>query len=168
MSYAMAGTYAYKKRLQNAWDDWIQSMSETYMAMTTTVVFTATGDRPNETKWSDVYKHKFLWKINKQISRSAKKLLFYGDHFRYEFGEKSLYKTLGDGRTPHHVHGIILVPMEHVGKIWNEEKNQITDRLTKDLGTVKIISSAKIEPPRKESMAAWLGYMDKGKNPYLH
>lgn len=150
----------------NNHDLWFKSLSESWMPFATTVVFRSSGYKPRPEHWLQEYKHNFIWKINKQLSRNAKNLIFYDDFCRYEFGESSLYKSIKDQRNPHHVHGIIFIPKELVHKVWNQEFNSITDRLSKDFKSIKNISSILIEPVRETEMKKWIGYMTKGKDFY--
>ena len=152
-----------KNDLINLHVNWFKSLSESWMPFATTVVFRSTGYKPNPERWLQEYKHNFIWKINKLLSRNAKELIFYDDFCNYEFGESSLYKSVKDQRNPHHVHGCIFIPRELVCKVWNQELKTITNRLSKDIKSIKNISSALIEPIREDEMSNWIGYMTKGK-----
>jgi len=147
----------------NAHDTWFKSISESWISFATTVVFQSSGYKPRPEYWLQEYKHNFIWKINKILSRNANHLVFYDDFCRYEFGESSLYKSVKDQRKPHHVHGIIFIPKELVHKVWNQEINSITQRLSKDFKSIRNISSVLIEPIREDEMKNWIGYMTKGK-----
>ena len=147
----------------DAYVDWFKSMNDTTIPFTTTVVYKSSGHKPNADKWIDEYKHKFLWKINKQLNPHSSKLTFFYDFCKYEFGESSRYKSIHDQRNPHHVHGIILIPKDKVNKIWDANRNTETNRLTKDFKSILNISSILIEPIRNDKIQDWISYMMKGK-----
>lgn len=155
-----------KKQYINATATWFKSMSESWIPFATTVVFKSSGHKPRSEYWINEYEHKFLWKVNKQLSRHASELLFYSDFCRYEFGESSRYKSLSDQRCPHHVHGIINIPPQYVHKIWNQDLKKIPERLMKDIKSIKNISSVLVEPIRLDEIENWIGYMVKDKNFY--
>lgn len=157
-----------KQHYINAHATWFKSLSESWNPFCTTVVFKSSGCKPRPDYWLDEYRHKFLWKINKQLSRHARELVFYHDFCRYEFGESSLYKSIRDQRKPHHVHGVIHIPKEYVHKIWDQVENKITDRLNTDFKSISNISSVLIEPLKEDKMESWIGYMHKGKDFYQH
>lgn len=141
----------------------MRSLSEILIPFATTVVFKSSGYTPRPEHWLAEYRHKFLWKLNKQISKRASELLFYHDYCRYEFGESSRYKSLSDQRCPHHVHGVVNIPKQHVYKIWNYEMNRTPDRLTKDFKSISNVSSVLIEPIKLDEIENWLSYTVKGK-----
>ena len=160
--------YAHMKKMNSSWSDWYDNdLSQTHLVLTVTVVFKSSGQKPNLPRWSSFYKNKVLWKLDKQISRRKVKSVIYGDDFKYEFLEKSKYKGVGDLRSPHHIHGIICVPHQHAEKIWNDEMDSVTERLKKDLKSVKEISTIMIERIRGSSLS-WITYINKGKLNYLH
>ena len=153
-----------KQQYINAYSTWFDSFSESHIPFTTTVVFRSSGYKQMPDFWRSEYKHKFLWKINKQLSRHASELVFYSDFCRYEFGESSRYKSLSDQRKPHHVHGIILIPKKYVHKILDKETNKISDRLIKDFNSIKNVSSVLIERIIEGKSQDWISYMTKRKD----
>ncbi len=155
-----------KEQYINEYSTWFDSFSEFHIPFTTTVVFRSSGYKPRPDFFLSEYKHKFIWKINKQLSRHASELVFYHDFCRYEFGESSRFKSIADKRSPHHVHGIILIPKEYVNKIWNQETNKICDRLKKDFNSIKNVSSVLVEPIIEGKTQDWISYMTKGKDFY--
>ena len=153
-----------KREFIESYLDWFKSLSESWMPLATTVVFQSSGYQPKPEYWLHEYKHTFLHKISKILSRRSKDSVLYSDFCEYEFGESGLYKSVKDQRSPHHVHGVIFIPNELVKKVWNSENKSITDRLEKDIRSIKCISSALIEPIREGEMNKWIGYTMKNKS----
>lgn len=148
----------------DAYVDLFKSRNEFDIPFVTTVVFRSSGYNPNPVLFSTLYEHKFLWHINKKISRRPRELLFYYDFYRYEFGESSRFKSVADQRKPHHVHGIILIPRKKIHKIWDQENSQISRRLEKDFNTIENVSSVHMEPIIECKMRDWISYIVKGKD----
>ena len=163
----MKQKYSYTKPTKdqyiNGYVNWFKSLSESWISFATTVVFRSSGCKPRPEYWLQEYKHNFLYKINKLLSRRAKEAVMYDDYCEYEFGESGRYKSVKDQRNPHHVHGIIFIPKELTHKVWDGKSNLITERLYKDIKSIKQISSALIEPIREGEMTSWIGYTMKEK-----
>jgi hypothetical protein len=168
--YTGIGTrYENQRKVLEKTNEWyVGTLSQTHLILAVTVTFKGSGQKPSPERWSSLYRNKFLFKLNKQITRRGTQQLIYGDDFRYEFLEKSRHKMIGDLRNPHHVHGVICVPHEHSAKIWNAELREVTERLSKDITSIKEISSFVIEACRGISWSPWLRYANKGKLDYFH
>jgi hypothetical protein len=169
MYEGIEGTFVRHKRQSDAWAEWLDGdFSTTHLVLAVTVVFKGSGQKPNLARWSRLYQNKFLWKLNKVIFRRGERQPIFGDYFAYEFTEKSKYKTIGDGRNPHHIHGVICVPHVHEAKIWDEEVGGVTQRVQKDISSVKEISTFDIQKRRGDSWCAYTRYMTKGKQFLFH
>ena len=96
----------HKNELITALANFIEERRTDWTPFAITTVFKSKAYKSNETKWSDEYVHKVLWKINKRLNSSATDIVFYHD-FRYEMEIKGQFKSakiLNDGRCPHHIH----------------------------------------------------------------
>ena len=67
------------------------------------------------------------------------------------------------GRTVHHIHAVIAIPIQLANRIWETEADSLCNRLQKDSADNKRISSHLFEPLRVEHEKSWLTYISKGK-----
>lgn len=143
--------------------EWFESKRNEWDLFTLTAVFRASGWKPNPDRWIDEYKHKVLWKINKQLTRGNNYLIPF-DRCEYEFDQSSLFKSLSEQRKPHHIHGIVSIPKDLSHNVWNLEKNMLSPRLLKDFNSIDTVSSVLMEPIPIGGTLDWYVYMMKGKS----
>lgn len=143
--------------------EWFESKRDEWDLFTLTAVFRASGWKPNPDRWIEEYKHKVLWKINKQLTRGNNYLIPF-DRCEYEFDQSSLFKSLSEQRKPHHIHGIVSIPKDLSHKVWNLEKNILSPRLLKDFNSIDTVSSVLMEPIPVGRTLDWYVYMMKGKS----
>ena len=113
------------------------------------------------------YNKKVLTKIKKRLCRLRSHwndVLPIPDFYLYEYDQTSFFKGVSNPQTPHHIHGILPIPVGLIGRIIDMETAELDDRLYKDLKSLKKVSTFLIEPLRLENADAWLTYMLKDKN----
>lgn len=157
------GTQITKDRLIRAYADWLEGKRNEWALFAVTATFQSSGQNPNRIRWEDEYRQKVVWKFNKRLSRHNVNRIAFDGLYVYEFGESSRMKLRADRRRPHHVHGIIAIPIEMAGRIWNAANDETDHRLKSDLDSIKSISSVLIEPLQENMAIAWLFYMSKEK-----
>lgn len=113
------------------------------------------------------YNTRVLTKIKKRLTRSRARWsqalpIEYLSIYEYEQG--SFFKPVPRGQSPHHIHGLIVVAREYAKKILDTEKNQLDQRLAKDIQSIPTVSSFLIEPLRPDDSISWINYITKGKN----
>lgn len=158
-----------KQELVQAEAQLVESLRDKWTPFAITAVFKSSGCKPRADHWLDEYKHKVVWKVNKRLSRNAHDLIPIHDiACYYEFGESSLMKTLADKRKPHHVHAILLIPINMTDRVWNREGNKLDARLEKDFRSIRTVSSVLMEPVREGRSIDWITYSAKGKPFNVH
>lgn len=153
-----------KRKLIEEYSRWIEGARSDWVPFAVTCVFRASGRAPNPTRWMDEYKNKVVWKINKRLSRRKSELITFHDICYYEFELSGLRRSVADGRSPHHVHGVVGVPASIVGRIWDSVNDQLNARLAKDLKSIDTVQSVLMEPVAEGRSIDWLVYISKGKD----
>jgi len=153
-----------KQELIQAYSNWIESSRSDWIPFAVTCVFKAGGGRSNRTRWLNEYKSKVVWKINKRLSRHKSELITFHDICYYEYELSGLRRSVADGRSPHHVHGIVGIPATIICRVWDKDKNELDERLAKDFKSIETVQSVLMEPVTEGRSADWLVYISKGKD----
>ena len=153
-----------KQELIQAYSKWIESSRSEWVPFAVTCVFKASGQSQNPTRWLNEYKSKVVWKINKRLSRRKSELITFHEICYYEFDLSGLRRSVADGRSPHHVHGIVGVPATIVCRVWDQANNKLDDRLAKDFKSIDTVQSVLMEPVIEGHTTDWLVYISKGKD----
>ena len=82
----------------------------------------------------------------------------------YEFDEHSKFRYSRDKCKPHHIHGIIGIPVQLVPRLWDVDRDCLVARLQKDLASMSSVSSFLIERVREGHVEDWINYINKGKS----
>lgn len=144
-------------------DDWV----------TFTVTVTFKNLEPFETregyKKAALYEYKkgVLNKVKKRLCRLSSKwnqVIPIEYLIQYEYDQGSFFKPVPSKSQPHHVHGVFPVHKEFASRIYDFENSLLDHRLSKDLDSLKRVSTFLIEPIRINESNAWLNYMLKDKS----
>lgn len=139
-----------------------------YKLFVITVVFKSSGISHQEDKWLSYYKRNVLHKFRRILGSTKSKQdksIPIDWIAQYELNERNYFGSNQSSRYPHHIHGIIPVPLELVPRIFNEETGEFSAKLVRDLDTTGLISSVDLQPYDETTGYAWLTYMLKGKHP---
>lgn len=145
----------------------VNEISDTakYASYAVTVVFKSGGHAPAEDKWISYYKNQVLQKIRRRLASGKLKqanIPLIDDLVQYELDISSKFPIGKKGRSVHHVHGIVAVPVEYKVRIENE-LGSVDDRIQRDIHSMTEVSTVKIEPLLIDAAWDWLSYMTKGK-----
>jgi len=129
------------------------------------VNFKSTRDTYTRNECESEYESKVLYKIKKRIKRNHKfneNLIPIVDEFYFEKEQKSKTK-FNLHKNPKHIHAMVPIPYEFIGKIWDESKSQPDLRLIHDIKSLHTIDQVFIEPVRLDEMIKWVCYIRKQK-----
>jgi hypothetical protein len=156
-----------KDELINAWSQWLLDNTNSYHFFTITTSFASAALSRHEHHWSIEYRNRVVNKFNKRVAKRVHDPIhsacFY-DLFRYEFDEKSLLSRNTQGPSPHHIHGVLGVPLDRLDRVWNLEENTLDQTLAKDLRTAKGVKDVLVESLDLNRVQHWLAYIIKSKS----
>lgn len=156
-----------KDELIQSWTQWILDKTNEYHFFTITASFSSAAINRREDHWSNEYRAKVVNKFNKRVAKRVKdsisSVCFY-DLFRYEFDEKSMLSRNPYGHRPHHIHGVIGVPLNRVDRVWDFESDQLNASLHKDLHTATGVKNVLVESLDLNRVSHWLAYIAKSKS----
>ena len=162
---ALTMTVPTKNELIENWSSWFDEKSDTWFYLTITLVFDRNLIGLNRDFCEAEYRQRILTKFQRRIERNQNRwtnaLPFAPDLFYYERDETSVYKRITQG-SPHHIHGLLVIPKQRLYRIWSEDSSPRADTLKQDLASLNLLSDWLIEPLRESGLSPWLRYITKG------
>ena len=154
-----------KSELIESWSNWLDKNNDAWFYLTLTLVFDRNQVGLNREFCEAEYRQRILPKFQRRIERDpsqwANAVPFASDLFYYEKDETSIYKRVSGG-SPHHIHGLLVIPKTRRYRIWSNEEQCLDEALKKDLNSLAYVSDWLIEPAVKGKLAFWLRYITKG------
>ncbi len=145
-------------------DHWFKDRGQDWSYLTTTLVFSRDQVGLCQSFCESEYRQRILPKFQRLIEGSRERwnnsVKLAPDLFYYEKDETSLYKRVKRA-SPHHIHGLLIVPKERLYRVWSEDDSMLVSRLEKDLRSLGYLADWKIESVRGDLMP-WLRYITKG------
>lgn len=162
---ALPMTVPTKNELIENWSSWFDEKSDAWFYLTLTLVFNRNQVGLNREFCEAEYRLRILPKFQRRVERDQSRwteaLPFASDLCYYEKDETSLYKRIAKG-SPHHIHGLLVVPKSRLFRIWSTEEGCLDETLKKDLNSLTYVSDWLIEPAVEGKLAFWLRYITKG------
>lgn len=159
---------SYKLKKQELY--WMVNEQTDWSIFTITITFNNAIKSIYNYKINEVAMYEFnyhvLPKIRRKLCRKRKywdKVLPTPDFVVYERDQGSYFKPVPTSSAPHHIHGLFAVQSSLEAKIFDRTAHTLDPRLTKDLSSVKSVSSFLIEPLRTDEAESWYHYLLKGK-----
>lgn len=144
--------------------NWLEGLRYKFEYFALTVVFKDKVNN-NEIRWTDEYNKRIIGKIAKLIYPSKRTNDFsksLSPHSYYEKDIRSKFKNFTD-QSPHHIHALLQIEKRRSFKIWDYHKNEISERLKKDLLSVDTVQSIEMKIISAGMIEGWLKYIQKGK-----
>lgn len=157
--------YPTKNELLEAWSDWFESKSDEWDLFTLTVVFKSGGLTPRPNRWESEYKTQILKKIRKALEpklENQTNAIPYEEFFYYEKDDSSLFRV-SRSHKPHHIHALLPIRKSQVHRFWSVDKNDLQERIEKDLYSIETVQSVLIERVKTDHTLDWVKYLLKGK-----
>jgi hypothetical protein len=161
----MPMTIPTKNELIESWSSWLDQNNDAWFYLTLTLVFDRNQVGLNREFCEAEYRLRILPKFQRRVerdqSRWTKALPFASDLFYYEKDETSIYKRISSG-SPHHIHGLLVIPKNRLYRIWSTEAQCLDEKLQKDLNSLTYVSDWLVEPAADGKLAFWFRYITKG------
>lgn len=145
-------------------DLWFRDRGVDWSYLTVTLVFDRDQVGLSPSFCESEYRQRILPKFQRLIEGSRERwdnsVKLAPDLFYYEKDETSLYKRVRTA-SPHHIHGLLVVPKTRLYRLWSEDDSGLVSRLERDLRSLGYLADWKIEKVRGD-LRPWLRYITKG------
>lgn len=147
------------------WTEFFDSIRQDHQLFAITVVFKPIDRNNSRERWETEYAAGVLGKFRRAIEpnpTNQDSALPFPDFYFFERFESSGLRTAGR-RSPFHIHSLLPIRKSQLHRIWSFDNNSLTDRLLKDIQSLKPVQSILVEPIPEGCTVEWVRYITKQK-----
>ncbi len=154
-----------KQALTKGWSDFFESLKTEHQLFALTIVFRPVDQNNSQERWEGEYTAGVLKKFRQALERhpsNQESALPFPDFYYFERNEASVHRVSGS-RKPFHIHALLPIRKNQLGRIWSMDNNDLKERLKQDVYSLGTIQSILVEPVRDGHTLDWVRYVAKFK-----
>jgi hypothetical protein len=155
-----------KSELTLQWSAFFKDMQEDHHLLALTVVFKPVDRINTRERWESEYTSGVLKKIRRALEpnyANQEAAIPFEDFYYFERYESTGIRTPGR-RAPFHIHSLLPIRKAQLRRIWSYDNNNLTDRLLKDITSLKTVQDILVEPIQDQDPLKWVRYITKQKH----
>lgn len=156
---------SYKAELLLQWSNFFKAMQENHQLLAVTVIFKPIDQINTKERWESEYTAGVLKKIRRALEpnpANQEMAIPFENFYYFERYESTGIRTAGR-RCPFHIHSLIPIRKAQLRRIWSFDNNNLSDRLLKDIKSLKTVQSILVEPIQDHDPIRWVRYITKQK-----